>query len=415
MKLYSLARFYSAWQLQTLPEKFKLGGRLVLKNGEATLAGPPVTLHLPKTHVIQSLKTGDWVTITVERTAVSAVDQSLKIEKIIEIALSLRPVAPILNSAEGERLFELSAQWSNFLNTVRGYFTTQGLSEVQTPTLVQNPGMEPELEPFSVQFKQGSQFKTLFLPTSPELHIKQLMVNGLTDVFEIKNVFRNEEFTDVHQPEFTMLEWYRGFADLEMIKQDLAQLLEKLKIHKGPIQEFSVADFFKKHFDFKLTPQTSREDLHNLAANLKLQPSVSFDFNDLFHLIWVAKIEPDLPMGAFILKHYPPSQAALAKLTPDGWADRFELYWNHVEIANAFHELNDASEQRRRFLHDQKKRIEYGRTPLEIDENFMTALEQGLPPSAGIALGLDRLFMVANEIQNISQARLFSVSHQLKK
>lgn len=137
-------------------------------------------------------------------------------------------------------------------------------------------------------------------------------------------------------------------------------------------------------------------------------PSKNLDWNDLYHLIWVSKIEPTLPQSPFLLCDYPTSQAALARINAHGWADRFEFYWQGYEIANAFHELNDPNEQRTRFERDQKKRIAYGRTPLEIDEQFMTALKHGLPPSGGIALGLDRLFMAFMGIKKISEARAFT-------
>lgn len=313
--------------------------------------------------------------------------------------------------------------WSKFLFGVREFFHQKGLIEVTTPSLVKNPGMEPELEPFATTWRRGSQATRCFLPTSPELHLKPLIAYGFTDIFEIKTVFRNEELTDLHQPEFSLLEWYRGFADLKLIEQDLAELIFYLQAHVfqnevssdlqstgGRLARQTVASFFKERLGFNLRPQTSREELLDLARRLELisgGSQESLDWNDLYHLIWISKIEPHLPQSAFLLCDYPPSQAALACLTADGWADRFEFYWRGVEIANAFHELTDPAEQRRRFERDQKKRLEYGRTPLEIDEDFMRALEYGLPPSGGIALGLDRLFMVMAGLPDLKSTRAF--------
>ncbi|MEQ1664467.1 MAG: amino acid--tRNA ligase-related protein, partial [Bdellovibrionales bacterium] len=310
---------------------------------------------------------------------------------------------------------------------------------------VVNPGMEPELEPFSVEWKIGSRREKLFLPTSPELALKKMMAQGLSDIFEIKSVFRNEELTSLHEPEFLMLEWYRSFSDLELISQDLTELVNFLisfthltQSDKDPgnhlsadapqkanqsivIQKYTVAELFEQQLGYKLTPETSREQLLYWAKELKLidvsigqseqkndfRDFSHWDWNNLFYLIWVAKIEPHLPIEPFLLTNYPPSQAALARINEEGWADRLEFYWNRIEIANAFHELNDPQEQRLRFERDILKRKEYGRTLLSIDEEFMRALEQGLPPSGGIALGLERLFMALFNVCEIKNVRRF--------
>lgn len=422
---YSFARFLSAWRNRCLPEQFWLGGRLLARGQQLALVGNHCELHLPMS-VLQanSLMAGDICRVLLHRANIKLANEnqdalSFHSDTFMQIELLKRAERPF---TERPGLAVMAERWSFFLQKVREYFTQMDFLEVQTPSLVQNPGMEPELEPFAVHWRQGSVTKKLFLPTSPELHIKQLMVQGLSDVFEIKNVFRNEEMTDMHEPEFTMLEWYRGFANLEMIKADVRGLVQFLAQHfptqipvNHDIPEFKCAHFFQEILDFQLSPQTTKEELLTLAQKLGLSPDSAWDWNDLYHLIWVAKIEPKLPQGLFFLTAYPASQAALAKVSADGWAERTELYWDGVELANAFHELTDPHEQRSRFVRDQKKRLEYGRTPLTIDENFMTALEMGLPPSAGIALGLDRLFMKMTGAKRIQDTRAFGIQHQIIK
>lgn len=316
---------------------------------------------------------------------------------------------------------ETARQWAQFLKCVRDYFYSVGLTEVTTPSLVKNPGMEPELEPFATKWRLGSKECKLFLPTSPELHLKQLIVQGHHDIYEIKTVFRNEELTDQHEPEFQMLEWYRAFADLSMIEKDLEGLLQALAQNPSfaraknlTIKKQTVADLFLNATGFQLKATTTQNELFTLAQELNLKPHSDLSWNDLFHLIWVSQVEEKLSKEPFLLCDYPPQQAALARLNERGWADRFEFYWGGIELANAFYELNDPTEQRRRFERDQSLRIKYGRTPLAIDENFMSALQMGLPPCAGIAMGLDRLFMRLIGKQKLVETRAFSMNHQLR-
>ncbi len=335
--------------------------------------------------------------------------------RVLQVIEAVRLTAPLreLNWALAEPAEVLA--WGPFVESIKVHLKRRGLQEVATPSLVVNPGMEPELEPFAVEI-EGRVGRTarLFLPTSPELHLKQLLALGYTDIFEIKAVFRKDELTAIHEPEFHMLEWYRGYADLEMICDDLADLLSNVaKIDIRSIRRTTVRELFEAT-GFQLQPDTQADELRQLAMRLGLHPNVAMDWNDLFHLIWVAKVEPNLPSEPLFVRDYPPTQAALARLNQAGWADRLEFYWHGIEIANAFHELNDPVLQRERFVHDQKKRIEYGRTPLAIDENFMASLEFGLPPSGGIALGVDRLFMLATGKKNLKDVRAFAFNHQFR-
>lgn len=410
--IFTLARLVHRAKSGALKGKLRVGGRLFLPHNttRAILQSGLVSIRFSSHNLSPQMRAGDYLLLTVDGEDLDMVSseneivfQASKIADCIAINVNkydLHEAPTAENSILRKSAFEIQ-KWSDFIWRTREYFHQQGLTEATTPSLVQNPGMEPELEPFATTWRCGKQSRTYFLPTSPELHLKKLMSQGFTDIFEIKTVYRNEEVTPLHQPEFTMLEWYRGFADLSMIEDDLCGLLNYLSNHVfkqntdfAKLKKISVAEAFHDKLKLRLTPQTTKNELYEWAARLQLAPSAEFSWNDLFHLIWVAKIEPQLTKEPFLLYDYPPSQAALARINERGWADRFEFYWHGVEIANAFNELTDVHEQRERFMKDQKLRVQYGRTPLEIDEDFMTALERGLPPSGGIALGMDRLFKV---------------------
>ena len=306
-------------------------------------------------------------------------------------------------------------QWMDFLNHVRTFFRGKNLLEVQTPTLVNCPGTEPFLDLFSTELVMGSRRQKFYLPTSPELSLKKLLAQGYSEIFEIKNCFRNGEISERHQPEFYMLEWYRTFCDLSQIQQDISHLFEYLaevlpnsRYYKKTFQfhKKSMSQLFADHLQFELTPTTSIEELKVLAAKLGLHAQDYNLWDDVFYLIFIEKIEPFLDSTEpLFVEKYPPSQAALARLTDDGWGDRFELYWQGLELANAFHELNDPVLQEQRFNEDLEKKKQTGREVPPLDTDFIKALYQGMPPAAGIALGLERLFMVFYGIADIGEIR----------
>lgn len=285
-----------------------------------------------------------------------------------------------------------------------------------TPYLVPSPGLEPHLDPFETSFVWGKNRQELYLPTSPEFHLKKALCMGLKNIFEIKTCFRNGELSVTHQPEFWMLEWYRANAKPKMIMNDIEKLVSglcrKFKKKAPKIKVYKMEALWKTHLDFSLTPQSTLEDLQKCAVKAGVDFSNSDDFDDIFMRLWIEKIEPaqNDKDEAWIVWHYPPSQAALARLTKDGWADRFEFYWKGLEIANAFNELNDAVEQRKRFIKDQEKKKSLGKKIVPIDEEFMTYLEKGMPAACGIALGVDRLFMALFDIKEIAQTRLFPIT-----
>jgi lysyl-tRNA synthetase class 2 len=309
---------------------------------------------------------------------------------------------------------KLQEEWSHFLQQVRTFFVGKGFLEVHTPTLVTCPGTEPFLDLFSTELHAPGHKQKLFLPTSPELSLKKMLAGGYEKIFEIRPCFRNGEITDTHQPEFFMLEWYRAYSDLEQIKQDVLHLIEFVtdtpltKDGEAGFAAVSMRQLFQEILQFDLTPETSAAELMQLAGRLGLS-TVGYDlWDDLFYLLFVDQIEPKLHSEEpLFVEKYPPSQAALARLTEEGWGDRFELYWKGLEIANAFHELNDPKVQWARLQEDLTKKRHLGKEIPSIDDDFFRALRSGMPPSGGIALGLERLFMATRGIAQIQALKVF--------
>jgi lysyl-tRNA synthetase class 2 len=242
---------------------------------------------------------------------------------------------------------------------------------------------------------------------------------GFQKIYEIAKSYRNTEFSETHQPEFFMLEWYRAFVGLEDIEADICDLIQflNLKMSKTqnvqPIQivKKSMAELFLEKLNFKLTTTTSKKELEKLACDLGLinkERAESFSWDEIFLLIFIEKIEYQWnPEQIMIVHSYPASQAAYSRLNAEGWGERFELYWKGMELANAFHEVNDPDIQTQRFNEDLKKKKENGLTVVDLDSEFIEMLKTGMPPSGGIAMGLERLFMALMGLKNFSEWKLF--------
>ena len=300
---------------------------------------------------------------------------------------------------------------------IREFFAERDFLETRTPLLVPCPGMEPHIRPFRLE--TGAT-----LPTSPEFALKRLLVGGLQRIFEITPAFRLEPKSSTHHPEFTMLEWYRAFAGMEDILRDTEQLLEHLALKingreeiefqgrrfsvKTPWPRLAVRDLFRELAAVDLVACSRPLDLARECVRLGVAPGLSEaelacePWDDLYFRIWLNVIEPRLPQDQAVFVHgYPPSQAALSVIEThsDGsrWARRFEAYAAGIELCNAFEELTDPVEQRARFVKDMELRSSlYGEEfpATALDEDFLEALEEGLPPSGGNALGVDRLVML---------------------
>lgn len=392
---YSLARMRH--ENPELP--FWVGGELLVLEAHAFLRDALGGMSLKGNLQLSAVKTGDLVWVHV----VERQDQILLCEdlKLAEQAhLERSPSRPHAGA------------FARFTEDVRRFFLNKGLQEILTPTLVPCPGLEPSLEPFVTEVTRGKARQTVYLPTSPEIHLKKALARGWTDIFEIRSCFRRGEFSDHHENEFTMLEWYRGFADLDLVIQDLCDLLATLSAWgSAPSRPPRVTDFaelFEQIFGFRLTPRTTCEELKGLAQRFNLDLHDSDTFTDIFHRLMIERIEPAMTkMGPLIVRRFPPEMAALAKLDRDGWADRFEFYWNGLEIANAFSEVTDPLEQGRRWQSEQQERQRLGTTPLPQDPELIDALKMGIPPTGGIALGIERLYMAIVEVRNIRELKHF--------
>jgi elongation factor P--(R)-beta-lysine ligase len=309
---------------------------------------------------------------------------------------------------------------------LRAWFAAQNFLEVETAALQVSPGNETHLHAFATALVgPGGDRRELYLRTSPEFACKKLLAAGEERIVEFARVFRNRERGALHHPEFTMLEWYRAHAPYETLMDDCAALLREAAKAAGT-REFrfrgkicdpeaapervTVAEAFERHagIDLLATVEGASGDRDALAAAAKragVATAADDSWGDVFSRVLAEKVDPHLGLGrATILYEYPLPLAALARAKPgsDTVAERFELYACGVELANAFGELTDAAEQRKRFAAamDDKERIHGERYPL--DEDFLAALAH-MPEASGIALGFDRLVMLATGAERIEQ------------
>jgi lysyl-tRNA synthetase class 2 len=314
------------------------------------------------------------------------------------------------------------------LGAIREFFRGQEFAEVETSALQVSPGLEPHLRAFATEldepFRDGPRAR-VYLHTSPEFTMKKLLVAGEQRIFQLAKCYRNGERSATHHPEFTMLEWYRAGSDYRDLMQDCETVLRDC-LASVPATEFrrsdrscdpaaswqylSVADAFTQYAGVDLLatmpdPQSpDAEALRSKANGIGVWTNENDVWDDLFFRIFLEKIEPHLGIGApTILFDYPVSMAALSRPKPTDarLCERFELYVCGLELANAFSELTDAAEQRRRFEAEQALKQSLGGDVYPIDEDFMAALEHGMPESAGIALGVDRLVMLATGAAHI--------------
>ena len=301
-------------------------------------------------------------------------------------------------------------KWHAFLREVEDFFLKEGLCPVQTPHLVSCPGTEPQLRFFSTSLEG----RKLWLASSPELHLKKLLFRNATDIFEIHRCYRSHEKGDINWNEFYMLEWYRVYASMDQIVQDLQNLFSFLKekswilFEVKEIQKLFIPNLFEKYCGIRLTPESCQQDLISFLKKKDILYSSTDSFEDLFHLIFLNFIEPFLDSQTPTLVYgYPPSLRAYSKLDSKGWAERFELYWKKIELANAFNEICCVQTQRKVFENDLKK---HEQKDLKIDESFLSEMEAGFPPTAGIALGLERLYMVGQGLEKFPLASVFPIS-----
>jgi elongation factor P--(R)-beta-lysine ligase len=312
---------------------------------------------------------------------------------------------------------------------VRRWFDAHGFVEVDTAVLQASPGNETHLHGFRTTLvRPDGAASEAWLHTSPEFAIKKLLAAGETRLFSLSHVFRNRERTALHAPEFSMLEWYRVGASLARLMEDCAKILA-LAAHVAGAKRFkcrgreadpfeppdrvSVREAFQRHAgidlfeSLPLGQDPDRAPFANQARKIGVRVAEDDTWSDIFSRLLSERVEPRLGMGrATILHSYPASEAALAETSPDDprIAERFELYCCGVEVANAFHELIDPDEQRRRFEADMAEQERIYGTSCPIDEDFLDALGQ-MPDACGAALGFDRLVMLATGAERVEAAQ----------
>ncbi len=299
---------------------------------------------------------------------------------------------------------------------VRAFFTARGYLEVETPYAVAAPGEEVHLATFATeQVSPTGERRALRLHTSPEFAMKKLLAGGVGPCFQLARVWRNGEDSDLHAPEFTMLEWYRPGATMDDLIEETAELLRAtlppqvecrgIACDLAAPERLTVAEAFARHVGADLL--ATLDDAPALAAQAGTRLRAGEDWEDLFFRLLLERVEPAIGRGRpTFLTHWPAAQAALARRDPADprVAERFELFACGMELANAFVELTDPAEQRARFEADRARRHAlYGGPDWPLDEDFLAALAHGLPPCAGIALGFDRLAMLAGGAARIDQ------------
>ena len=293
---------------------------------------------------------------------------------------------------------------ARMLQGVRAFFFARDVLEVETPLLSRGGNSDPAIE--SLRVCNGG-----WLHTSPEFAMKRLLAAGSGDIFQVCKVFRSAEAGRFHNPEFTILEWYRLGLDERQLADEVAALIHHLADVDDaalPVRRIPYASLFEDAFGIDPL-DTSIDRLEALAQARGVHPGCEMAHDDWLDLLLSHCITPEFSEQCLtVVTDYPASQAALARLNSDGrTAARFELYWGTVELANGYHELIDAGEQRRRVERERRTRRQRGQADVSPDEHFLQAVEAGLPDCAGVALGLDRLLMKLLGVAHIREVVAF--------
>ena len=309
-------------------------------------------------------------------------------------------------------LSEVISARADLYHSIRQYFQQQNVLEVDVPLLASRATTDPQLKSFELQSQsiEGD----YYLQTSPEFFLKRLLSDLPASVFTITKAFRDEEHGKNHNPEFSMLEWYRVGYDLNAIIEDtLALVLACLGQNVSadcPIHFETYESLFQKHL--QIDPHhTSLAELQPLVLANTSYPDNSVSVDEALQLLLTAVIEPRFDSGITVLSEFPISQAALSEigLGKEGYmvAKRFEVYLGQTELANGYQELIDAKEQEQRFIQDNEKRTQLGKPIIRHDEKLLAAMEGGLPQCAGVSIGLDRLLMAKLGTTDIEAVLLF--------
>lgn len=359
---------------------------------------------------------------------------SLQISNWSLLAPALQPVestpVPAQRPGGGASIDALQKR-ARVLRGIRHFFDQRAFTEIETPIMAKIPGLEPHLDPFESRFRATATHpgEPVFLLTSPEYALKRVLVSGLERVYQISKVFRNGEVGPFHNPEFSMLEWYRTHASYLEIMEDLEGLvLELMRGLKGsgaentlcwqghtvdvtpPWPRVTVREAFLQTTGIDLAEAQTAEQLQAAAARAGIPLPNAIDWEEAFFRILIERVEPTLGYHRPVfLTDYPAPFAALARVRPEAFpvAERFELYIAGVEVGNAYSELTDPQLQAERFESERQQRAALGLPVFEPDADYLRALEQGLPPTGGIAVGVDRLVMLLLDLPDVRHSLAF--------
>ncbi len=305
------------------------------------------------------------------------------------------------------------------LAAARAFFTERGVMEIETPLIVSHPVSDPQLANVNCRLgvRPGVAY---YLHTSPEYHMKRLLAAGAPDIYQICKVFRDGELGPRHLPEFTIVEWYRRGAGYDRFIEEACDFVRAIGACVGRVVPRPGRQSYRTLFQDAagLDPLTATlDDIHRRALDLisggisaEVTRGLGRNRTAWLDLLMVSVVEPSLRgAGLVAVDRYPADQAALARLDAADTrvAERFEIYLDGVELANGYHELADADEQRRRFEHDGRQRRAAGLAAAATDPAFIAALQAGLPDCCGVALGFDRLLMTCLGLPSIGEAVSF--------
>ncbi|AWI49946.1 elongation factor P--(R)-beta-lysine ligase [Buchnera aphidicola] len=303
---------------------------------------------------------------------------------------------------------------SKIIADIRSFFLKKNIMEVETPILSQSGVTDVNLMPFITNyfsFNDNIKKKKLWLITSPEYHMKRLLSAGSGSIYQICRSFRNQEFGQYHNPEFTMLEWYQLSCSMEKMIEEIDFFFQKI-LNFNKADKISYQEVFMKFL--KIDPlSTSLSELFQCYKkfNLKNLIYLENDLNQLIENIFTLQIQPFLGKEKpLFVYHFPSEQACLASINKKDSrvSERFEIFFKGIELGNGFHELTDYFEQRKRFIKDNRKRCDMNLPEQKIDDYFLDAIHHGLPTCSGVAIGLDRLIMIALNKNSIDQVMSFS-------
>lgn len=301
---------------------------------------------------------------------------------------------------------------AHMLATARAFFHERGVFEVDCPLLSASASIDAHIDLIPALDNEG---QLRYLHSSPEYGMKRLLVEGMGDIYQLAHVFRQGEYGVKHNPEFMMAEWYRIGIPFAQMMEETCQFI-RLFLGPLPSRVISYREALQKYTGLDYVHSTAEELLHYLEErHVELYPGLLEEGKDaLLNLILGLYVEPELGKEELtVLAYYPSTQAALAKTEQRGdetVAERFEVYYKGIELANGYHELANAKEQRERLYEANDARVKNGKNALPIDENFLKALKKGLPDCCGVAVGFDRLMLLKHSATQLNQVIPFDWS-----